>query len=657
MTHAHPPAARTALVVLALLGACGGQGDKPADVFPSPAQPAPTPVAGPDSFLLFPNPQVQPDHSLQTNSAAYAEAYYKAIDPANAKTTLADWKAQNKFDQPGGRQASAVFGDFRDLGYGRRMMARQNLADNSVAFVVENYLVNPGANGYGASINVDAAVVQDRQWRVSINAIEFSADTPGGYKYAKFYSFDPVTGNRRLAQDLDGRGEKSLPGACISCHGGRADRLTPQFPQLQDNVAVPPPAVPPALLAPRGDTRGRLHALEVDALTFSATPGFTRDEQQAEIKKMNRMVLCTYPLPIAGVDEEGCRPPASLNEWQGGAADLIRDAYAPGMTAATFAAPAVPATPAGWAGTPGQAALYRNVIVPACRSCHLVRGTGQRSHIDFADAAKFDSFADRTKYLVYERGNMPLAKIIYDKFWASTMPEQLATYLTAIDPALAPSRDSAGTLLAPGHPFADPNPDRRVRLGATQLSAAASLFADSYQWSIVSGPNGITPPAGAALSNAGTANPTFTASLGNTYVLALVASKGGVRSAPAKLKLFVNAAADPDPALIDFAQITTLLGAGGANCVSCHVPNGTPPTAFTGLGPAALYHGVRSTVNFSDVAASPLLRKPSGRPSGDHHGFDFLNKGFDASKPVGDPARAGYDQLLNWILNGAPPFQ
>ena len=649
MTHAYRFAARTALVVLALLGACGGQGDKPADVFPSPAQPAPTPVAGPDSFLLFPNPQVQPDHSLQTNSVAYAEAYYKAIDPANAKTTLSDWKAQNNFDQPGGRQASAVFGDFRDLGYGRRMTSRQNLADNSVAFVVENYLVNPGANGYGASINVDAAVVQDRQWRVSINAIEFSADTPGGTKYAKFYSFDPVTGNRKLAQDLDGRGEKALPGACISCHGGRADRLTPQFPQLQDNVAVPPPPAPPPMLAPRGDTRGRLHALEVDALTFSTTPGFTRGEQQAEIKKMNRMVLCTYPLPAAGVDEEGCRPTASLNEWQGGAADLIRNAYAPGMTAATFAVPAPPFTPAAWAGTPSQAALYQNVIVPACRSCHLVRGTGQQSDIDFASAAKFDSFAERTKYLVYERGNMPLAKIIFDKFWASTMPEQLATYLTTINPALAPSRDSAGKLLAPGHPFADAGPDRRVHLGATRLTDAANLFASSFRWTIVSG-----SPTDARLSGADTATPTFTAdpaAATQRYVLELVVGNGTLPSLPSRVTLYVNANGDPNPALLTFGDIKSLLAVAG--CTGCHSPMLQPPTAFAALDEASLYNGVLSQVNFADIAGSPLLRKPSGRPSGDHHAFDFLNNGFDTSKKPGDPARANYDTLLNWILNGA----
>ena len=53
---------------------------------------------------------------------------------------------------------------------------------------------------------------------VGVNTIEYSPG-PGGVRYAKFYSFDPVTGQRRLTQDMDGRGEKALPGVCLGCLG------------------------------------------------------------------------------------------------------------------------------------------------------------------------------------------------------------------------------------------------------------------------------------------------------------------------------------------------------------------------------------------------------------------------------------------------------
>ena len=76
------------LFVAMLVGACGqgNSGDPPA------ASAAPS-AGEPDSFLLFPNPQLQPDGSLQTNEASYAQAYYEAIDPANTKDSLAKWKA------------------------------------------------------------------------------------------------------------------------------------------------------------------------------------------------------------------------------------------------------------------------------------------------------------------------------------------------------------------------------------------------------------------------------------------------------------------------------------------------------------------------------------------------------------------------------------
>ena len=127
-----------------LLTACGGGGS------PNDVHPGTDPVIAqgePNAFLLFPNPQVQPDGSLETNTPAYAQAYYEAIDPNNAKDTLAKWRAANGFDTGTGTQITVVFGDSRDLGFGRRITARQNI-DGTLAFYVENYLIKTGA-AYG----------------------------------------------------------------------------------------------------------------------------------------------------------------------------------------------------------------------------------------------------------------------------------------------------------------------------------------------------------------------------------------------------------------------------------------------------------------------------------------------------------------------------
>jgi len=135
----------------ALIGGCtqGNSGDDAA----SGAAAVPL---GLDRFLLFPNPVVDTGGNFQTDTNAYAQAYYSAVDPDSERTTLAAWKTKNQFGA-GGQEFLAVFRDVRDLGYGRRMTGRRN-ADGSIAFFVENYNVSNVPGGY-SQINAEAAAV------------------------------------------------------------------------------------------------------------------------------------------------------------------------------------------------------------------------------------------------------------------------------------------------------------------------------------------------------------------------------------------------------------------------------------------------------------------------------------------------------------------
>jgi hypothetical protein len=626
-----------ALVAALLCAACGGGGDE-GDINPhAPASQALS-ASDPDGFLLFPNPLLQPDGSLQTNSVAYAQAYYAAIDPANAKDTLAKWKAANGFDSGTGTQVSVVFGDVRDLGYGRRLTVRQN-PDGTVAAFVENFLVQAAVDYAYSAVNLEAALVDDRRWHDGTSALEFSPGPGGGVSFAKFFNFDAATGDRDLAVELDGRGDKAMPGPCISCHGGRVDPLTPTglFAVLANSASQA-----------RGDVQGKLQPVEVDKLDFPATPPYRRVDQEAALRTINTMVLCTYPrVGAAAGPEDNCRRAASANsnEWLGTAADLIKSAYGgDGLPAATYADAFVPA---GWAG---QESLYANVVAPACRSCHLVRGYGTQSNIDFGTFAKFQGYAARTRAHVIDRGNMPLAKIVFEDFWASApRVEQLGAFLEGQGLAV---RDGAGAVLRPGRPVAVPGPDRAVLPGATPLNANGSLYATSFQWSIVSGPPGAT------LTNPNSAQPTFNTATDGSYGLQLIASSGGVDSAPAGLNLVVDSTLSPAPAAIGFLNVKGVLQLPG--CVGCH--SGTfAPMEFASIdrdasGGAAdatdddwFYAELRGRINFSDVEASPLLRKPSG-----NHHRGGRGAGFDASLAPGQAGRANYDLFLNWILNGAP---
>jgi hypothetical protein len=626
-----------AVLAMLLTASCGGGGDA-GDIDPNAALTSEVAADEPNDFLLMPNPVVQPDGSHQTNTAAYAQAYYAAIDPANGKDTLAKWKAANGFDSGTGTQVSVVFGDTRDLGYGRRMTVRQN-PDGTVAAFVENFLVDAVVDYAYAKVNLDAAAFNDRRWHDGTNAIEFSPGPGGGLAFAKFFAFDSATGDRELAVQLDGRGQKAMPGPCISCHGGRADALTPsgQFAILANSAS-----------AARGDLQGKMLPLEVDHLDFLAMAPYRRVDQEGALKAINSMILCTYPRPAsepAGA-ADGCRRAATANEWQGTAAALIKGAYGGNdLPNPTYADEFVPA---GWVG---QEALYAGVVVPSCRACHIARGYGRQSDVDLGSYAKLQGFAGRTRAHVLDRGNMPLAKIVYQDFWASpARVQQLAAFLEGEGFTV---RDPGGAVLRPGRPIAIPGPDRVVLPGATALSAAGSLYATAYRWSIVSG------PAGATLSSPNAAQTLFNAAANGTYVLQLIASAGGVDSAPATLMIVVDSTLSPAPAAIAFADIKAVLQSPG--CAGCHGGNPTmAPILFTNIdrdGSGAydatddlwLLAEVRGRINFRDLESSPLLRKPAG----DHH-FGLMGTNFDASLSPGDALRRNYDLFLNWALNGAP---
>ena len=548
-------------------------------------------------------------------------------------------------------------------------------------------------------MNLDAAVAQDKRWYIGTNAIEFSVGATGTHKFPKYFTFD-TAGNRLNKANLDGRGEKYMPGICTSCHGGRGDPLTPAQgsptgKQLFAILGNPADSV-------RGDLEGKFHFFEPDTFSFSSLPGATRADQEASIKTLNQWILCTYPMQFATssvAPEDACRNPAPLEEWQGSmAVDVLKAAYGgPGMPNATYFDNYVPTE---WIAA-GQSDLYTNVVQPTCRMCHMLRGNGQDTDNDFATFAAFQSSADRIKAHIIDRGNMPLTKVLYNRFWSTpSMYNSLLTFLQSQPDPQNPGHnfvvtDSSGSPLKPGRPIADPGPSRVVATNATTISASMSLFADTYAWTLVSDPSGT-----ASLSSATGIQTTLNTTTDGTYIVQLVASKGSVQSAPAMVTIQVSTAwtttinptgisapiANPVPSAIRFADIKAILQrqplSGSKSCINCHIPHPSdgsspPPIMYadidrnqdgviaSGVGQTDdiwFYTEVVGRINFSDVAASPLLRHPSG-----YHHYGGILPGFgipvtgnpesgvhaDQLTP-GNVERSFYDMFLNWILNGAP---
>jgi PKD repeat protein len=652
--------------VAGLLGGCsaGNSGDASSS----------TGVAIPlglDRFLLFPNPVVLSGTTFQTNTNAFAQAYYAAIDPASQKDTLAKWKAANGFGNSGtGEEFMAVFRDVRDLGYGRRMFGRRNF-DGTIAFYVENYNVSAVPGGY-STVNVDAAVLPDGNWHVGTNAIEWSPATctsadPSGTspvpcnsarKFAKYFNFNPKTGARQTMLDLDQRGLKAMPGICVNCHGGRGDPLTPTGKYgLVENLDS----------RKRGDVGGKLQAFNVGSFEWSTTPGFTRADQEAVLKLFNQWVLCSYPGSSSynwtrSAGPQSCTQQAEPggHEWDATEAKAMINAWYAGdiNTGTKFSDTYLPA---GWSG---NTALYQQVVVPYCRTCHVLRGTADENTIDFTTKAKFDAYKDRIKTHVFDRGNMPLAFLVYQDFWRSTAPDTLAAYIDSVTFA-GNATQASGKAKQPGRPIADPGPDRMAKPGTNaKLSSTDSLFATSASWQIVTNPGG---------SGTLTAGPTpdhvfFSAAADGVYEVRLTVSNGSQSDSKSVFVTVDSASNFPNPANIKFAHVLDVLRnkpAGvSANCTSsgCHSDTPTPyapPIIYVanvdrdGDGAAGtatdedwLLAELRGRANLTEVSASPLLRKPMG----DHH------KG---SNPIdlaggGMPALASFSKLYWWIANGAP---
>ena len=366
------------------------------------------PSGAPDTFLTFLELNVPQD----TNTAI---AYYKAVDPLNQRTTLNDWLVvtgfiQNPGDlQPGPngdalvkRDAFAMYVNEVDLGVTRRFYSLTD-ANGNVAIYTENYRCLSDAK---LRQNVLATVAME--WRPAADGSNPKV------KFTTFYAYGPD--NQRILEiNLDGRGNKALPGNCQICHGGnpRALDANGNFPN-------------------HGNIGASFLPWDIKAFVFDTLdPALSRAAQEADIKKLNQAALSTYSKTKKFDEVAGYTRPSALVElvqgWYGG----------PSLPSPTFIESF---TPKGWLPpyAPANAeVLYHEVIVPTCRSCHISR---ERS-LDFTSYKGFTVFHDATEKLVYDPdlgsestsgddgGVMPLALQTYNNFWNTDAHDVLRQYL------------------------------------------------------------------------------------------------------------------------------------------------------------------------------------------------------------------------------------
>ena len=366
------------------------------------------------------------------DTRASALAYYRTIDSPDdeaAKRLFSGWLARAGFtdgsiDWPAMRAAlqssstaaHAVYLNNFDLGFGRDMYLRLGSCDGGAPASLPE--ATPGTcDVYGVVINYGSleAAARNLQAIVAV-AMEYTRSPASGEeRITKFYTYAP---NRRgdfervLSIDLDGRGEKFMPGVCTVCHGGTPRGLDARAPERYGNG---------------GDVDGAFLPWDLDSLLYSDTDpafsnagdpdfptseqelaaAFARAPQEAQFRRLNQLAWLTYG------DEERFELARDLVEgWYGGA----------GFPSTVFDGHYVPV---GWRadteGNPDDApSVYLDVFARNCRSCHVMHvpgpsGTGQFSISSYADLAGAISLTTQL-----ESGRMPLARLTMDRFWLPT---------------------------------------------------------------------------------------------------------------------------------------------------------------------------------------------------------------------------------------------
>ena len=425
--------------------------------------------------------------SQNVESFASANAYYRMIDPLDQATTLTDWLNHRGFvagveSEP--NFAHATYVNNYDLGFGRDMVMRKDDCGNVYSYV-DNYPTLELALQHRNSF---ATVVME--YSSSNTALTCNQQDA---KFVKFYAYVPsdFTGEmvRASSMNFDGRGEKYMPGVCTVCHGGTPyntnNAMNPAsvvefVSTLADDANII--AAVDALDSERVATMANLNAtfmpfdlnaflyaeeddlnltdpyLNSSLLTNIDTASYSKENQLGAFRQFNKNVLSTYLDARNNETEtnneteidnnegdESSRwdaPINLVNSWYNTSIDNLEQLDT--IDTQNFHGDAV--LP-GWEN---QTAIYHDVFAKYCRACHIQT---DQTRVNFATAEEFLGEIDIETGLpanfskvveqVLSRGQMPAARLTYDRFWAdfngntASAGEQLVDVLTQYDPDLA----------------------------------------------------------------------------------------------------------------------------------------------------------------------------------------------------------------------------
>jgi len=283
------------------------------------------------------------------DTKASACRYYQSIGAAGGcdaqgnlqdPISLDDWKRQHKLKpyDSGNSEVAAIYINRMDLNLVRRMYATQAAADD-IAFYVCNHPGPDGASQQEIDRVLDTGLADEK--RVACVAMEWSTSpgVNGGKPFTKFLTFGP-DGALLPSINLDGRGEKYMPGACIACHGGT------QYNGRFAASGTPSPYLGAGFLP--FDTGNYL---------FGTGSGLSEAAQGQAIHDLNMLVKAT--------DNRGYASTSRLIDgWYASGGATLNKQYVPQEWIDAEAG-----------GKAGASQFYREVVGGVCRTCHTALGS------------------------------------------------------------------------------------------------------------------------------------------------------------------------------------------------------------------------------------------------------------------------------------------
>lgn len=301
-----------------------------------------------------------------------------------------DWKIKNGLrvnpdangnnnpfdDDPNTGEVSALYFNAVDLALARSMHGKTSII-NGVK-TTAYYVCN-------YKTLEDALKDPDNRSAVACVTFDYSADRP----FTKFYVFE--RGFLVASVDLDGKGKKFVPGLCKVCHGADKERRQKS--------------------AGNADIGAHFLPFDLDNFDYLADTRFSRKAQESKFKQLNQMIVNdTDPAPVVR---------ELINGWYANTNEQNS-----------------PFVARGWKG---HDQLYRNVVKPFCRTCHVAMPPDVNFN-RFENLAANDpqtaaddtqgSFKDRFKIddkinaglienRVCQTYLMPNSRVTFDLFWVN----------------------------------------------------------------------------------------------------------------------------------------------------------------------------------------------------------------------------------------------